>query len=117
LKDAFGYQFIVIVSAICGLISLIIGTATKNAVVAGIFGGVTTIGSFLTQTLHCVKAQGWQGRMRVELDGIRVQYVYEHGSSPTPEALAELAKQFRELQSKMSKEWERIVSSQSGGLI
>jgi hypothetical protein len=97
-------------------LSLIAGTATNNAVLAGIFGGVTTIGSFLTQTLHCVKAQGWQDRMKAELDGIRVQFVYEHGSAPTPEALADLSKQYRELRSKMSKEWERIISSQFGGL-
>lgn len=45
-KDAFWYQFIVIVSAICSLLSLIIGTATENAVAAGIFGGVTTIDLF-----------------------------------------------------------------------
>jgi uncharacterized membrane-anchored protein YhcB (DUF1043 family) len=115
-KDAFWYQFIVVLSAVCGLLSLIAGTATNNAVLAGIFGGVTTIGSFLTQTLHCVKAQGWQDRMKAELDGIRVQFVYEHGSAPTPEALADLSKQYRELRSKMSKEWERIISSQSGGL-
>jgi len=115
-KDAFWYQFIVVLSAVCGLLSLIIGTATKNAVAAGIFGGVTTIGSFLTQTLHCVKAQGWQDRMKAELDGIRVQFVYEHGSAPTAEALADMSKQYRELQSKMSKEWERIISSSSGGL-
>jgi hypothetical protein len=50
------------------------------------------------------------------LDGIRVQFVYEHGSAPTPEALADLGKQYRDLVSKMSKEWERILSSQSGGL-
>jgi hypothetical protein len=86
--DAFWYQFIVILSAICGLLSLIIGTATNNAVLAGVFGGVTTIGSFLTQTLHCVKAQGWQDRMKAELDGIRIQFVFEHRSAPTPEALS-----------------------------
>lgn len=34
-KDAFCYQFIVVLSAVCGLLSLIIGTATKNAVAAG----------------------------------------------------------------------------------
>jgi hypothetical protein len=75
------------------------------------------MGSILTQTLHCVKAQGWQqDRMKAELDGIRIQFVYEHGSAPTPEALEDLGKQYRELQSKMSREWERIISSQSGGL-
>jgi hypothetical protein len=34
-KDAFWYQFIDVLSAVCGLLSLIIGTATKNAVAAG----------------------------------------------------------------------------------
>lgn len=115
-KDAFWYQFIVVLSASCGLMSLIFGTAANSAVTAGVFGGVTTIGAFLTQTLHCVKAQGWQDRMKAELEGIRIQYVYEHHSAPTPDALADLAKQYRDLHSKMSKEWERIISSQSGGL-
>lgn len=115
-KDTFWYQFIVVLSAVCGLLSLIAGAAANNAVVAGIFGGVTTIRSFLTPTLHCVKAQGWQDRMKAELDGIRVQFVYEHGSAPSPEALADLSKQYRKLHSEMSKEWGRIISSQSGGL-
>lgn len=72
--------------------------------------------SVLTQTLHCVKAQGWQDRMRAELQGLRIQFVYEHGSAPTADALADLAKQYRELVSRMSQEWERIISSQAGGL-
>jgi len=114
--DSFWYQGIVITTAICGLLSLMIGTALGSAVWAGVFGGVTTIGSFLTQTLHCVKAQGWQDRMNAELEGIRIQFVFEQNSNPSPEALAQLAKQYRELQSKMSKEWERIISAQSGGL-
>src|ERR1700682_3616747 len=42
-KDAFWYQFIVILSAVCGLLSLIAGTATNNAVLAGIIRRVTTI--------------------------------------------------------------------------
>lgn len=115
-KDTTAYQLIVIASAICGFLSLIWGTAYNDAVTAGVFGGVTTIGSVLTQTLHCVKAQGWQDTMRAELEGIRIQFVYEHGSAPTPDALADLGKQFRELQSRMAREWERIISSQSGGL-
>ena len=114
-KDARWHQLIVILSGACGLLSLAAGAGGK-ALLAGVLGGVTTMGSVLTQTLHCVKAQGWQDRMRAELDGIRVQFVYEHGSAPTPEALADLGKQYRDLQSKMSKEWERILSSQSGGL-
>ena len=114
-KDARWHQFIVILSGACGLLSLAAGAGGK-ALLAGVLGGVTTMGSVLTQTLHCVKAQGWQDRMRAELDGIRVQFVYEHGSAPTPEALAGLSKQYRNLQSKMSQEWERILSSQSGGL-
>ena len=114
--DSYWYQGIVITTAICGLLPLIIGTAVGSAVWAGVFGGVKTIGSFLTQTLHCVKAQGWQDRMKAELAGIRIQFVFEHNSDPSPEALAQLAKQYRELQSKMSKEWDRIISSQSGGL-
>jgi hypothetical protein len=113
--DAFWYQFVVIVSGICGLISLAVG-AKGHAFLAGGLGGVTTIGTILTQTLHCVKAQGWQDRMKAELDGIRVQFVYEHNSAPTAQALAGLSKQYRELTTKMSKEWERILSSQSGGL-
>lgn len=115
-KDSLAYRSIVIGSAICGVLSLIFGTANGNAVVASVFGAITTIASVLTQTLHCVKAQGWQDRMQTELDGIRIQFVYEHNSDPTPEALAGLAKQYRELKSKMSKEWERVISSQSGGL-
>jgi hypothetical protein len=54
--------------------------------------------------------------MRAELDGIRIQFVYENASAPTPEALAGMSKQYRDLQSRMSQEWERILSSQSGGL-
>ncbi|QOZ33259.1 hypothetical protein [Bradyrhizobium sp. CCBAU 53421] len=114
-KDARWHQLIVIVSGACGLLSLAAGSAGQ-ALLAGVLGGFTTMGSVLTQTLHCVKAQGWQDRMRAELDGIRLQFVYEHGSAPTPDALAGLSKQFRDLQSKMSKEWERTLSSQSGGL-
>lgn len=115
-KDAALYQFIVIASAICGLISLYFGASKGDPVLAGVFGGVTTIGSFLTQTLHCAKAQGWQDHMKAELEGIRVQFVYENASAPTPEALSELAKQYRDLKSRMSQEWERIISSGSGGL-
>lgn len=114
-KDARWHQFIVIVSGACGLLSLAAG-ASGEALFAGVLGGVTTMASFLIQTLHCVKAQGWQDRMRAELDGIRIQFVYEHASAPTPEALAGLSRQYRDLQSKMSQEWERILSSQSGGL-
>ena len=113
--DAFWYQFVVIVSGICGLVSLAAG-AKGHPFFAGGFGGVTTIGTILTQTLHCVKAQGWEDRMKVELDGIRIQFVYEHNSAPTPQALASLSRQYRELTTKMSKEWDRIRSSQSGGL-
>jgi hypothetical protein len=115
-KDAFLYQFIVIASAICGLISLYFGASRGDPVLAGVFGGVTTIGSFLTQTLHCAKAQGWQDHMKTELEGIRVQFVYENASAPTPEALSDLARQYRDLKSRMSQEWERIISSGSGGL-
>jgi len=114
-KDSRWHQFIVILSGACGLFSLAAG-ASGQALLAGVLGGVTTMGSFLIQTLHCVKAQGWQDRMRAELDGIRIQFVYEHASAPTPEALAGLSKQYRDLQSRMSQEWERILSSQSGGL-
>src|SRR5260370_39353657 len=66
-KDAFWYQFIVVLSAGCGLVSLIAGSATNNAGLARLFGGVTTVGSFLTQTLRCVEAQGWQDLMKAEL--------------------------------------------------
>jgi hypothetical protein len=114
-KDSSLHQAIVIISAACGLASLGFGAA-GNAPLAGVFGGATTVASFLIQTLHCVKAQGWQDRMASELEGIRLQYVYEHGSAPTPEALADLAKQYRELIARMSQEWERIISSQAGGL-
>ncbi|MGT2501258.1 hypothetical protein ACVOMS_11285 [Bradyrhizobium guangxiense] len=68
-KDAFWYQLIVVASAISGLLSLILGTAFKSPAVAGIFGGATTIATVLTQTLHCVKAQGWQDRMKSEARG------------------------------------------------
>lgn len=115
-KDAFWYQLIVVASAISGLLSLILGTAFKSPAVAGIFGGATTIATVLTQTLHCVKAQGWQDRMKSELEAIRLQLVYEHASAPTPEDLAELSRQYRDLTIRMSKEWERIISSQAGGL-
>lgn len=115
-KDAFWYQLIVVASAICGLLSLILGTAFKSPAIAGIFGGATTIATVLTQTLHCVKAQGWQDRMKSELEAIRLQLVYEHASAPTPEDLAELSRQYRDLTIRMSKEWERIISSQAGGL-
>lgn len=114
-KDARWHQSIVVISGACGLFSLAAG-ASGQALAAGVLGGVTTMGSFLIQTLHCVKAQGWQDRMRAELDGIRIQFLYEHASAPIPEALAGMSKQYRELQSRMSQEWERILSSQSGGL-
>lgn len=114
-KDTSLYQVIVIVSAGCGIVSLFLG-ATDHAVAAGVLGGATTVASVLTQTLHCVKAQGWQDRFRAELEGIRIQFVYEHASAPAPDALAELGKQYRELVSRMSQEWERIISSQAGGL-
>jgi uncharacterized membrane-anchored protein YhcB (DUF1043 family) len=115
-RDTFWYQLIVVVSAICGLLSLIFGTAENNAKLAGIFGGVTTIGTVLTQTLHCVKAQGWQSAMKTELEAIRLQLVYEHASAPSPEALVELSKQYRDLKSRMAVEWQRLISSQSGGI-
>jgi hypothetical protein len=114
-KDSSLYQIIVIVSAGCGLVSLGLGAA-DHGVAAGVLGGATTAASVLTQTLHCVKAQGWHDRMKSELQGLRIQFVYEHGSAPTPEALADLGKQYRELISRMSQEWERIISSQAGGL-
>jgi hypothetical protein len=114
-KDTSLYQVIVITSAACGIISLFLG-ATHHAVAAGVLGGATTVASVLTQTLHCIKAQGWQDRFRAELEGIRIQFIYEHASAPTPEELAELGKQYRELVSRMSQEWERIISSQAGGL-
>jgi hypothetical protein len=114
-KDSGLYQVIVIVSAVCGIVSLFAG-AMGHSVLAGVLGGATTIASVLTQTLHCVKAQGWQDRMRAELAGIRIQFIYEHGRAPTPDALANLGKQYRDLISRMSKEWEKILSSQGGGL-
>ncbi|MCP3383023.1 hypothetical protein NLM31_21890 [Bradyrhizobium sp. CCGUVB4N] len=113
-KDAGLYQSIVISSAICGILSLFAG-AVGYSITAGVLGGATTIASVLTQTLHCVKAQGWQDRMKAELEGIRLQFIYEHGGVPTPEALADLAKQRRDLVSQMSKEWEKILNSQGGG--
>lgn len=113
-KDAQWHQTIVVFSGVFGLLSLTAGAA-GYALLAGVLGGVTTMGSVLTQTLHCVKAQGWQDCMRTELDGIRIQFVYEHGSNPSPDAWP-LSVKYRELQSQMSKEWERILSSQSGGL-
>lgn len=54
--------------------------------------------------------------MKSELEAIRLQLVYEHASAPTPEDLAELSRQYRDLTIRMSKEWERIISSQAGGL-
>jgi hypothetical protein len=113
-RDAFWHQAIVIGSAACGLVSLFVGVQGHGAL-AGALGGATTIASVLTQTLHCVKAQGWQDRIRAELEGIRIQYVYEHGGAPTPEALADLGKQYRNLVSGMSKEWEKVLNSQGGG--
>jgi hypothetical protein len=114
-KDAGLYQAIIVVSAVCGIVSLFAG-AIGYSVLAGVLGGTTTIASILIQTLHCVKAQGWQDRMRAELEGIRIQFIYEHGGAPTPDALASLGKQYRDLLSRMSKEWEKILSSQGGGL-
>lgn len=113
-KDAFWHQAIVIGSAACGLVSLFVGVQGHGAL-AGALGGATTIASVLTQTLHCVKAQGWQDRMQAELEGIRVQFVYEHGGAPTSDALADLGKQYRNLVSGMSKEWEKVLNSQGGG--
>ena len=114
--DTFWYQSIVIVSAICGLLSLIFGTAYGDAKLAGVFGGVTTIGTVLTQTLHCVKAQGWQATMKTELEGIRFQLIYEYASAPNPEDLTALSKQYRDLKSRMTNEWQRIISSQGSGI-
>jgi hypothetical protein len=114
--DTFWYQFIVILSAICGLLSLVAGTAFQSPTIAGIFGGATTIATVLTQTLHCVKAQGWQDRMKTELESIRIQFLYEHGSLPTPEGLINLSMQYRDLKVRMAKEWERVISAQAGGL-
>jgi hypothetical protein len=115
-KDAGLYQAIVILSAVCGIISLFAG-ATGHSVLAGVLGGATTIATVLTQSLHCVKAQGWQDRMRADLEAIRIQFVYEHQRAPTPEALADLGKQYRDLISRMSREWEKILNSQGGGLL
>src|SRR5260370_8473499 len=74
--DTFWYQLIVVASAICGILSLIFGTAAGDPKVAGIFGGITTIGTVLTQTLHCLKAQGWQSSMKAALEALRLQFVY-----------------------------------------
>src|ERR1700694_562373 len=112
--DTFWYQSIVVASAICGILSLIFGTAAGDPKVAGIFGGINTIGTVLTQTLHCVKAQGWQSAMKTELEAIRLQLVYEHASAPSAEALTELSKQYRDLKSRMAAEWQRLISTQSG---
>ena len=114
--DTFWYQSIVVASAICGILSLIFGTAANDPKVAGIFGGITTIGTVLTQTLHCVKAQGWQSAMKTELEAIRLQLVYEHASAPSAEALADLSKQYRDLKLRMAAEWQRLISSQPGGI-
>ncbi|KJC37665.1 hypothetical protein UB31_07010 [Bradyrhizobium sp. LTSP849] len=114
--DTFWYQSIVVTSAICGILSLIFGTAANDPKVAGIFGGITTIGTVLTQTLHCVKAQGWQSAMKTELEAIRLQLVYEHASPPSAEALADLSKQYRDLKLRMAAEWQRLISSQPGGI-
>ena len=113
--DTFWYQSIVVASAICGILSLIFGTAAGDPKVAGIFGGITTIGTVLTQTLHCVKAQGWQSAMKVGLESIKIQLVYEQqASTPSAEALAGLSKQYRDLKLRMAAEWQRLISSQSG---
>lgn len=93
-----------------------IGAGFGEAKWAGFFGGLTTIGTVLTLTLHCVKAQGWQDRMKTEIDAIRLELVYEHGSAPDEEGLASLSKKLRELKVKMSEEWEKIISQQPGRL-
>lgn len=59
-RDARWHQSIVVLSGACGLFSLAAG-ASGQALLAGVLGGITTMGSFLIQTLHCVKDAGLAG--------------------------------------------------------
>lgn len=113
--DTFWYQFLVVGSAVAGILSLVFGMWLKQPALAGAFGGLTTIATVLSQTLHCVRAQAWQARMKTEIDGIRLQLVYEHGSSPTPDGLTNLSQQLRALRLRMTEEWEKIISVQPSG--
>jgi hypothetical protein len=111
--DAGLYQFLVIGAASAGFLSLYVGTVNESAVWAGVIGALTSVATILSQQLHCVKAVNWHERMATELDGIRLQLVYECSSAPDVDQLAELSKQLRNVKLKMTAEWEKITSAQS----
>ncbi|WP_316233761.1 hypothetical protein [Bradyrhizobium sp. SZCCHNPS2010] len=105
------YQFLVIGATIAGIASLAVGALLHDGPLAGIIGALTSVATVLSQQLHCVKAQNWHDRMVAEIDGIRLQLLYEHQSSPNEESLAKLSNQLRNVRSKMTAEWEKITST------
>ncbi|MEH2480488.1 hypothetical protein V1282_003845 [Nitrobacteraceae bacterium AZCC 2146] len=112
--DAWLYQVLVIGAAIAGFASLTFGMMANGGndygKWAGIIGALTSVATILSQQLHCVKAINWHERMRVELDGIRLQLIYEHQSIPSAAELSDLSKQLRNVKLKMAAEWERATS-------
>ncbi len=104
------YQLLVIGAAVAGFGSLYAGTIGDSAKWAGIIGALTSVATILSQQLHCVKAVNWHDRMAVELDGIRLQLIFEKEMAPTPGELAELSKQLRDVKLSMTKKWEKIAS-------
>jgi hypothetical protein len=110
------YQFLVIGAASAGFLSLYVGTVQGSAVWAGVIGALTSVATILSQQLHCVKAISWHERMATELDGIRLQLVYECNSAPDVDQLAEFSTQLRNVKLKMTAEWEKVTSAQSARL-
>ena len=112
--DALLHQSLVIGAAIAGFVSLALGLWSDSShdygKWAGIVGALTSVATILSQQLNCVRAINWNERMRVELDGIRLQLVYEHQLTPSPAELAELSKQLRNVKLKMAAEWEKATS-------
>jgi len=113
--DAWLHQSLVIGAAIAGFLSLALGLGLWSDAQhdyrkwAGIVGALTSVATILSQQLNCVKAINWHERMRVELDGIRLQLVYEHESNPNHPQLAGLSKQLRHVKLKMAREWEKAT--------
>jgi hypothetical protein len=109
--DAGFYQFLVIGAALSGFASLGAGLYYKSPEVAGVIGGLTSVATILAQQLRCVKAIDWRYRASIELEAIKSKLMFE---GPADDArVAALSAEVRELERRMTDDWEKATSGQT----
>jgi hypothetical protein len=109
--DAGFYQFLVIGAALAGFASLTAGLYYKSPEVAGVIGGLTSVATILSQQLRCVKAIDWRYRSSIELEAIKSKLLFE--GSADEARVAALSAEVRDLERRMTEDWEKGTSGQT----